>query len=95
METVEQLDEFGGFAGSFTLRDGAALGHYYMLYEFNGEQFYSHDLRVEEFQKPTFFIDDNIDQEEGVYTMTVTPEYYFGSQVAVYDIKIEYSLEGE
>ncbi|USN55705.1 MAG: hypothetical protein H6765_03820 [Candidatus Peribacteria bacterium] len=76
------------------MRDTAPLGYYYMLYEFNGQQLYSHDLRVEEYQKPTFFVADVLEEADGVYKLSLDPQYYFGGTLPTYDLQLDFSIQG-
>lgn len=62
-----------------------------MQYQFNGQQ-YSHDIRVEEYQKPTFFIDQKLELKDDAVVMTFTPEYYFGSALKSYNMTVGYSV---
>lgn len=96
-ETLLELDEYGGFSWSFETSKTVALGTRYITYSFNGDSWisYSHDLRVEEFQKPTFFVEWQIQKTEWTLEIGLHPQYYFGTEVALYDLSIDRTLESE
>ncbi|MDP2670214.1 MAG: hypothetical protein Q8O99_04615 [bacterium] len=88
-------DTYGAFHGSFTLPETAPLGTYYMVYEFEGQQSRSHDLRVQEFQKASFEMKPQLITSGTKVLLTVEPTYYFGSPVDTYDLDIDRSVAGE
>lgn len=83
------LDEFGGFEGSFELEESDPLGHYIISYHVGDETSYSHNIRVEEYKKASFFVDTVSDGE----TISLTPRYFFGEDVDRYDAMVTVSLQ--
>lgn len=83
-------DAFGGFTGSFVLPQGADLGSYVVSYEL-GDNYYSHNIEVQEYTKPTFSPNATTVDQDGL-KLRVDPRYFFGEDVASYDVQIARSV---
>jgi len=57
-----------------------------------GDVEYVHDIRVEEFQKPSFSLESELEMSGSHIGLSVAPRYYFGSSLGSYDIEVERSL---
>jgi hypothetical protein len=53
---------------------------------------YSHIVKVEEYQKPTFYASMSTNKSDGILNVSIAPEYYFGSPLSNYDINLTRSL---
>jgi uncharacterized protein YfaS (alpha-2-macroglobulin family) len=94
MTHVEELglDRYGGFDGAIELSEHGPLGVYVVEYIYNQSVVYTHDIRVEEFQKPSFEIKMNEYIEEGKVLLDIAPVYYFGAPLGRYDVSVEYTI---
>lgn len=88
------LDRFGGFEWSFELPKSAQLGDYLVEYQIDQHEAssYSHIVKVEEYQKPTFYASMSTNKSDGILNVSIAPEYYFGSPLSNYDINLTRSL---
>ncbi|MBS8121711.1 MG2 domain-containing protein [Candidatus Vampirococcus lugosii] len=89
------LDEFGGFDGSFQIPKSAKLGDYTIKYIFTDDISYSHNIKIQEYQKPTYFVDTNMYSKADKYYLQIDPKYYFGENLSNYDIELDYSIVSE
>lgn len=94
------LDDFGWFDASWKIPASVPLGEYSVTYNYTnttGELYasYSHNIRIEEYQKPTFFADMLQQEKDWNRVLTMTPTYYFGTPLKAYDAQIIWSLQGK
>ena len=91
------LDEFGGFNGSMTLAKSMPLWDVFIYYYLNGDDqvSYSQNIKVEEYQKPTFFADLTHEILKDNLNIVIAPQYFFGQALKNYDIKFDRSLAGK
>gem|GEM_PF-3007141 len=61
----------------------------------NGTAYYSHNIKVEEYQKPTFFVDVTYEKSDDVVSLVMQPTYFFGAPLQKYDVKVTWSLAGK
>ncbi|MBO4580822.1 MAG: hypothetical protein J5701_00860 [Bacteroidales bacterium] len=48
-------NEYGSFSGNFTIPDNGNTGSYYMRFSTEKDKNYYHDIRVEEYKRPSFY----------------------------------------
>ena len=92
-ETVK-LDDFGGAAGEFPLKDEATLGMYSIQIRQGNKYFGAGRFRVEEYKKPEFEVKieapkDPVQLGEKI-TATIEAKYYFGAPVT--EAKVKYKV---
>jgi uncharacterized protein YfaS (alpha-2-macroglobulin family) len=92
-ETLE-LDDFWWFKAAMPLPTTMALGDLMINYQLNGNDrvSYMHNVKVEEYQKPSFYIDTSHSTQDGNIHLLTSPSYYFGQPLSNYNIKINRSL---
>jgi uncharacterized protein YfaS (alpha-2-macroglobulin family) len=89
-EKSTAADKFGGVAGNFTLKSGAALGNYHIfLKQYGGGNF-----RVEEYKKPEYEVTVEAPKEPVKLgkriTAVIKAQYYFGAPVI--EAKVKYKV---
>jgi hypothetical protein len=89
------LDSFGGFEWSYALPSTLPLGEYLIEYRLDDRVAYTHNIKVEEYQKPTFFVDITHQIANDMVTLVMQPSYFFGSPLQAYDVKVNRSLVGK
>ena len=89
------LDTFGWFDGSYTLPSTLPLGEYFIEYRLDDRVAYSHNVKVEEYQKPTFFVDMSHEIGDENVSLVMQPSYFFGSPLQKYDVQVTWSLVGK
>lgn len=89
------LDAFGWFVGSYTLPSTLPLGDYFVEYRLNENVAYTHNVKVEEYQKPTFFVDITHQTTQDTVSLVMEPAYFFGSPLKEYDMQVNRSLVGK
>lgn len=91
------LDEFGWFKGSFLLPSSLSLWDIFLRYQLQGDDraAYTHNIKVEEYQKPSFFTDVSYVQKAEMLNLIISPQYYFWQSLKSYDIKADRSLVGK
>lgn len=89
------LDAYGGFVWSYTLPKTLPLGEYFIEYRLNDRVAYTHNIKVEEYQKPTFFVDITHATKNNMVHLVMKPSYFFGTPMSSYDIKVTWSLVGK
>jgi len=83
------LDQFGGFAESFVLPKNIPVGPYIVEYDISNEDglpldntvTQSQTILVEEYEKPTFFVNQTVSIGDDQIDVSLQPEYYFGAWV--------------
>lgn len=87
------LDEFGWFKWSATIPTTINLGDAIITYEVsNTDISFSQNIKIQEYQKPTFFADISHETKDGTVNLIVNPQYYFGETLKDYDITVDWSL---
>lgn len=91
------LDAYAWFTWSWTIPAWSALWDYFVTYTLDTDDMvsYTHSIKVQEYQKPTFFADIRVEEEEGELSLLVSPEYYFGEALSTYDVHLTWSLESQ
>lgn len=92
------LDKFGGFTVDYSLAQSVPLGDYVVNYSVMlGDKImnYSHNIKVEEYQKPTFFVDVTHASDMQWTKLVIAPQYYFWEALKSYDVKVTRSLVGK
>ena len=92
---IEKLDEYWGFKWKFTLSKSAQLWTYQVEYIYTDKIRYSHDIKVEEYQKPTFFIDAKLLNQNNNIFLKIKPQYYFWQILKDYDLKVSRYVEAK
>ncbi|HEX2948753.1 MAG TPA: alpha-2-macroglobulin family protein, partial [Armatimonadota bacterium] len=91
-ETKATADEYGGFAGEFTLPKDATLGVYEI--RLDSDPYGGSSFRVEEYKKPEFEVNVDAPTEPVMLgdkiTATIKAKYYFGSPVT--EAKVKYKV---
>jgi len=90
---IESLDSFGGFKWKFTLPKSAELWVYQIQFIFSDKIRYSQDIKIEEYQKPTFLSKNKIISKNGEIFLEVNPQYYFGWNLKNYDLSVNWELK--
>lgn len=90
------LDEFGGFKGNAPIPEKISLGDAIVRYSFdaNSRPSFSQNIKIKEYQKPTFFADISYENKGDMTNLVVNPQYYFWQKLSNYDIKIDWSVVG-
>lgn len=89
------LDAFGGFVGAYTLPSTLPLGDYLIEYRLDDRVAYSHNIKVEEYQKPTFFVEMTYKTVDDTVALVMQPTYFFGTPLQKYDVQVTWSLVGK
>lgn len=91
------LDDFWWFETNFLLPNSLALDDIIISYVLNNDTMvnYSHNIKVEEYQKPTFYINTTHVNKDDVVHLVTSPNYYFWQALHNYDIKISWSIAGK
>lgn len=98
-EQTYKTSKFGTINGSFTLKNNAPLGMYYINSSINNGNNYinssgGNQFRVEEYKKPEFIV--NVKTENNLFKpgekvkVNISTDYYFGSPVA--EAKVKYKI---
>ena len=90
--TVKHLDNFGGFKWKFKLSKSAKLGDYKVTYFYSDNVQYTHNIKVKEFQKPTFFVDEKLVKQNDKIILRVDPKYYFWENLKDYNLELNWEL---
>lgn len=86
------LDAYGWFEWQIQLPNPVKLGDYIMEYRLNDAVVYSHNIKIEEYQKPTFFTDITPTRDKDVVGITLAPTYFFWAPLRAYDASVTWSL---
>lgn len=89
------LDSYGWFVASYTLPSTLTLGDYVVEYGFEDANPYSHNIKIEEYQKPTFYADITHQTQKNTTSLVIQPSYYFGTPLQSYDAQVTRSLVGK
>lgn len=91
------LDEFGWFKWSAPIPTALSLGDAIISYSLNDTRniSYTHNIKIKEYQKPTFFADITYETKEDKTSLVIKPQYFFGQAVEWYDAKVSWSLAGK
>lgn len=87
-----KLDEFGWFKWSYYINKWAKLWDYFVNYQF-GDSTNSANIKILEYQKPTFAADIDYKTIAWWYSVTIDPKYYFGEKLKDYDITTDISIQ--
>ena len=72
-----------------------SLGVYNVEFSFEaGKATYMQPIRVEEFQKPTFFVSSKFLRQGEKVLLEIKPEYYFGSLLEDWNLDLNWQLAG-
>ncbi len=91
------LDSFGGFQWTAPIPTKLSLGDAIINYTLSESQniTFSQNIKIKEYQKPTFFADITYENKDGNTNLIIKPKYYFGQDLKEYDAKITRSLAGK
>jgi uncharacterized protein YfaS (alpha-2-macroglobulin family) len=95
IKTWIPLDEFGWFKGSAPIPTALKLWDAIITYIYANWPTtiqYSHNIKIKEYQKPTFFADITYDTKDDNISLVITPQYFFGQPVEWYDAKVTWSV---
>jgi hypothetical protein len=71
------------------------LGEYFIEYRLDDRVAYAHNVKVEEYQKPTFFVDMSHETVDESVSLVMQPAYFFGTPLQQYDVQVTWSLVGK
>lgn len=97
--TLKKVDDFGWFVDEFDLWDSPELGTYRINYQFDETNSkldpisFSSFFQVQEFKKSNFALETEMIQKDSDNYVRIAPSYYFGWNLASYDVKLSYSLQ--
>jgi hypothetical protein len=86
------LDQFGGFNGMVLIPDSIQLGDYIVEVTDPDGTTYMQTIKINEYQKPTFFIDQTLGWSGEQYHMSMKPEYYFGGALSSWKYQTDWSI---
>lgn len=90
------LDEFGGFKWSAPIPTALQLGDAMITYSYSKSSVtYSHNIKIQEYQKPTFFTDITYENKDNNINLILKPQYFFGQAVDGYDTSVTWSIAGK
>jgi len=92
------LDDYGAFTSSYQLEDSASLWDYFIEYRLSSNPdtvSFSHNIKVQEYQKPTYFAELSQVNTDWNIWISIAPQYYFWSPLQQYDINLAWSTESQ
>ncbi len=89
------LDAYGWFQWQIQLPNPIKLGDYIVEYRLSDTVVYSHNIKIEEYQKPTFFTDISPQTTKDAVGISLAPTYFFWEPLRSYDAIITWSLAGK
>jgi uncharacterized protein YfaS (alpha-2-macroglobulin family) len=66
---------------------------YQIQFSYDDKTNYYQDIKVAEYQKPTFYISADLIKEDDTIYLKLTPQYYFGKQLSDYDLVVNWQLK--
>ncbi len=91
------LDEFWWFNGSAKIPTTLSLWDAIITYTYskNTDVSYSHNIKIKEYKKPTFFADISFEEKDNDIYLNIKPQYFFGQNVGSFDANVTRSLAGK
>ena len=86
------LDTFWWFSTKFTTPTSLALGDYSIEFTDPYGSIYTQTIKINEYQKPTFFIDQKVERIKDMLTVVLDPTYYFGTKLTSWTYTIDRAL---
>lgn len=89
-----KLDSFWGFKWKYNIPANIKLSDYFVQYQF-GDITNSANIKILEYQKPTYGADINFISTDDKYKVSVLPKYYFWQNLTNYNIKTTINIQSQ
>lgn len=90
--TGVRLDNYGWFHTSFDIPVDAKVADYMIEFVDPDGATYTQTIKINEYQKPSFFINQQWWRSGDQYQVSISPQYYFGSPVQWWNYQTDRSL---
>jgi len=89
------LDWYGWFNTSFDIPKDIQVDDYVVQFVAGDDTSYTQTIKINEYQKPTFFINQEVDVDKDAIDLRIKPEYYFGAPVVGWTYRTDRSVASQ
>lgn len=90
-----QLDQYGGFNISFDIPADIAVDDYVIEFTAADNVSYTQTIKINEYQKPTFFINQTLWRSGDNFIAQIRPDYYFWAPLQWWTYRSDWSLAAQ